>query len=84
MITSASGLLQKTVLLKYMDSKIMRKDFQSIQESISASLSQTDRISVIFILKSKISKSFHELKLSLKDSNFRMVKCIEFCINFLM
>jgi hypothetical protein len=31
-ITSASGLLQKTVLLKDMGSKIMWKDFQSIEK----------------------------------------------------
>ena len=42
MITSASGLSQKTILLKYMDLKMIRKDFQSIKESISASLSPTD------------------------------------------
>ncbi len=33
-MTSASGLLPKTVLLKYMDPKMVRKDFQSIKESI--------------------------------------------------
>ncbi len=35
MITSASGLPQKTFLLNYMDSKIIRKNFKSIEKSIS-------------------------------------------------
>ena len=42
-MTSASGLPTETVLLKYMDSKMIRKDFRSIKESISATLSSTDR-----------------------------------------
>jgi hypothetical protein len=42
MITSDSGLSQKTVLLKIMDSEIILTDFQSIKESISSSLSTTD------------------------------------------
>ena len=41
MMISASDLPQKTVLSKYMDSKVIRKNFQSIQKSISASLSPT-------------------------------------------
>jgi hypothetical protein len=41
MITSASGLYPEIVLLKYMDSKMIRKDFQAIKESISANLSPT-------------------------------------------
>ena len=42
MITSDSGLPQKMVLLKIVDSEIILKDFQSIKESISSSLSATD------------------------------------------
>jgi len=42
MMTSASDRPHETVLLKYMDSKMIRKGFQSIEESISASLSPTD------------------------------------------
>jgi hypothetical protein len=34
--TSASSPPQKTFLLKYMDSKIIRKDFKPIEKSISA------------------------------------------------
>jgi hypothetical protein len=33
-ITSSPDLPQKTVLLKFMDSKMMQKGFQSIKESI--------------------------------------------------
>ena len=42
MIISASGLPKGILLLKYMNSKMIRKDFQSIKESISSSLSPTD------------------------------------------
>ena len=42
MITSASDIPHKNVLLKYMASKMVLKDFQSIKESISSSLSPTD------------------------------------------
>jgi hypothetical protein len=42
MITSALGLSLGTVLLKYVNSKMIRKDFQSIKESISTTLSPTD------------------------------------------
>jgi len=41
-MTSVSGLPHDAVLLKYMDSKMIRKSFQSIKESISASLSPTN------------------------------------------
>ena len=41
MITSASGPPQETILLKNIDSKMIQKIFQSIKESISASLSPT-------------------------------------------
>ena len=42
MITSASNPPQKTFLLKYMDSKIIRKDFKSIEKLIIANLSTTE------------------------------------------
>ncbi len=42
MITSASSTPQKTFLLKYMDSKIIRKDFKSIEKLIIANLPTTD------------------------------------------
>jgi hypothetical protein len=41
-MASSSGLPLEIILLKYMDSKIIRKVFQSIKKSISASLYPTD------------------------------------------
>ncbi len=59
MITSTSGLPQKMVLLKYIDFEMIRKDFQSIKESILASSSSTDLKNYV-LLKEQISKIFHE------------------------
>jgi hypothetical protein len=41
-MTSALGLPHETVLLKYLISKMIRKGFQSINESIPASYYPTD------------------------------------------
>ncbi len=41
MITSNSVPPQETVLLKYIYLKMLRKDFQSVKESIFAGLSST-------------------------------------------
>jgi hypothetical protein len=59
MITSTSGLPHETVLLKYIDLEMIRKYFQSIEESILVSSSSTDLKSYI-LLKEQISKIFHE------------------------
>jgi hypothetical protein len=44
MVALASGLPPDTFLLKYIYSKIIRKDFQSNKESNSVSVSPTDLI----------------------------------------
>jgi len=53
MMTSASALAPEFFLLKYIDSKMILKIFQSIKELISTSLSSTDLRSLDLSLRAK-------------------------------
>ena len=57
-LTLASDLPQKIVLLNYIDSKMIRKDFRSTKESISASLLPTDWRRLYSSLRAKSIKVF--------------------------
>jgi hypothetical protein len=56
-MTSVSGLPPEAVLLVYIDSRMGRNGFQSINDSISASLSPTDRRRLYSSLRAKSVKS---------------------------
>jgi hypothetical protein len=58
MVTSASGPPQETILLKNIDSKMIQKKFQSINESISASLSPTGWRNFYLCLRAKSVRVF--------------------------
>jgi hypothetical protein len=58
MTTSASCLSQKTVLLKYMDLKMIQKNFQSSMKQISTTLSPTDWRCLYSSLRAKLVRVF--------------------------
>ena len=57
-ILNLMQIISMTSLFIYIDSKIIRKVFQSIKESISASLSQTDSRRLYSSLRAKSVRVF--------------------------